>query len=261
MKTHMASSTGFRTERIFQARGQSASGGAQNTRQKLLAMAGAALVFTALPQCSSDASSYVEMAPPDTAKVYDAPTVTSVMPASVVNVGMTELTLTGTNFRAGATVQVGDVACTAVSVVSPTQITCTYPGNTMTCGGQSIVVTHADDHKSGTLPAAMGLWLTSPSGFAPTTTFRVAPSPQSVAVGDFNGDRKPDLAIASNLSPGNVALLLGDGMGNFGQPTYLAIGGGAQGIAVADFDSDSLPDLTTANTLGESVSVLLQNCH
>ena len=73
----------------------------------------------------------------------------------------------------------------------------------------------------------MGGFTTSLIGFGFTRPTRVTSA-------NFNGDRKPDLAIASNLSPGNVALLLGDGMGNFGQPTNLAIGGGAQGIAVAD---------------------------
>src|SRR5262249_42489228 len=40
--------------------------------------------------------------------------------------------------------------------------------------------------------------------------------PYSVAVGDFNGDGKPDLALANFVSD-NVTILLGDGSGGFTQ--------------------------------------------
>ena len=43
----------------------------------------------------------------------------------------------------------------------------------------------------------------------------------SVAVGDFNGDSKPDLAVANELSD-NVSVLLGDGVGGFGPPVNFA---------------------------------------
>jgi hypothetical protein len=42
---------------------------------------------------------------------------------------------------------------------------------------------------------------------APGSPFRMEKSPWSVAVGDFNGDGKPDLAIA-NFESNNVTVLL-----------------------------------------------------
>jgi hypothetical protein len=40
-----------------------------------------------------------------------------------------------------------------------------------------------------------------------------------IAVGDFNGDQKPDLAVV-NLTT-SVTVLLGDGLGGFGHPRDL----------------------------------------
>ena len=53
--------------------------------------------------------------------------------------------------------------------------------------------------------------------------FDAGDSPTSVAVGDFNLDGKPDLAVA-NFSSDNVSILLGDGMGSFTAPTNFAAG-------------------------------------
>lgn len=44
-------------------------------------------------------------------------------------------------------------------------------------------------------------------GFGPASIFLVGNNPISVVVGDFNGDRRPDLAIA-NFSTGDVSILL-----------------------------------------------------
>jgi len=56
-----------------------------------------------------------------------APTVTSVSPNSGSTLGGTAVTITGTNFAAGATVTFGATAATSVVVVSSTSITTTTP--------------------------------------------------------------------------------------------------------------------------------------
>src|SRR2546422_4660445 len=53
--------------------------------------------------------------------------------------------------------------------------------------------------------------------FAAARTFNAGDSPQSVAVGDFNGDGKLDLAVA-NWGGETVSVLLGDGGGTFQPP-------------------------------------------
>ena len=59
--------------------------------------------------------------------------------------------------------------------------------------------------------------------FSAATNFAAGDYPYSVAVGDFNGDGKQDLAVA-NFSSGNVSILLGDGTGNFSAPTNFGAG-------------------------------------
>jgi hypothetical protein len=73
--------------------------------------------------------------------------------------------------------------------------------------------------------------------------------PQDLAVGDFTGDGKQDVAVA-NLGPdafnGGLAVLPGDGAGKLGTPveTDLGAGQGAQDVSNAvDFDGDGALDL------------------
>ncbi|MDP9238963.1 MAG: VCBS repeat-containing protein [Chloroflexota bacterium] len=59
--------------------------------------------------------------------------------------------------------------------------------------------------------------------FSPKTDFATGVSPQSVAIGDFNGDGKSDLAVA-NRDDSTVSILLGTGTGSFGPKTDFATG-------------------------------------
>ena len=92
---------------------------------------------------------------------------------------------------------------------------------------------------------------------APGSPFTVGTKPMSVAVGDFNGDGKPDLAIANG--DGTVTVLLGNGAGGFaaapGSP--FPAGSGPSAVAVGDFNGDGKPDLAIADYTGNNVTVLL----
>ena len=92
--------------------------------------------------------------------------------------------------------------------------------------------------------------------FDPATNFAVGTTPLSVAIGDLNGDGKPDLAVA-NYASGNVSILLGDGTGAFGAATNVTAGTGAHSVAIGDLDGDGKPDLAVANYLNNNVSILL----
>jgi len=62
---------------------------------------------------------------------------------------------------------------------------------------------------------------------------------ESVAVGDFNGDGRVDLAALTNSG---VAILPGHGDGTFGTPKVFQASGG-NWIVVADLNGDKIPDL------------------
>ena len=92
--------------------------------------------------------------------------------------------------------------------------------------------------------------------FSAPTSFAAGDEPASVAVGDFNADSDPDLAVA-NADSDNVSVLLGGAGGGFGAPTSFAAGDEPASVAVGDFNGDADPDLAVANAGSDNVSVLL----
>jgi Calx-beta domain/FG-GAP-like repeat len=89
--------------------------------------------------------------------------------------------------------------------------------------------------------------ITSPTG-SPTGN-----QPSSLAVGDFNGDGKPDLVTADDhWASTDVTVLLGNGNGTFGAPTsyeaiFLGYSNGVGSVAVGDFNADSNLDIAAVS--------------
>jgi uncharacterized repeat protein (TIGR01451 family) len=92
--------------------------------------------------------------------------------------------------------------------------------------------------------------------FGAAANFAVGTSPDSVAIGDFNGDGRSDLAVANDLS-NNVSILLGTGTGTFGAATNFAAGTDPFFVAIGDFNGDGRSDLAVANNGSNNVSILL----
>jgi FG-GAP-like repeat len=78
--------------------------------------------------------------------------------------------------------------------------------------------------------------------FSPAAHYSAGASPRAVAVGDFNGDGRLDLAIANTLSD-TASVLPGNANGTFQPALTAATGYGPRSIAVGDFNGDGKLDL------------------
>jgi hypothetical protein len=100
--------------------------------------------------------------------------------------------------------------------------------------------------------------------FSGPTDYAVGTKPAAIAVGDFNGDAIPDLAVANtgdvaSGDDGNVGILLGKGDGTFGATRGFDAGKNPWSIVVGDFNHDGNLDLAVRDGGETSVSILLGN--
>lgn len=119
--------------------------------------------------------------------------------------------------------------------------------------------------RTATLPVCAGVALAlgfvsmfaaSASSFTPVVSYTTGNGPVAVAVGDLNGDGKPDVATA-NLYANTVSMFLNSGNGSFQPRRDYATGGDPRSIAIGDLDGDGKPDLVTASNDANKVSVHL----
>jgi hypothetical protein len=112
--------------------------------------------------------------------------------------------------------------------------------------------------------AAMAILLGNGDGtFQPAVTYSVPVAPY-LALGDFNADGKPDIAIAgtSDVSSGTsqLSILINNGDGTFKAPANHTISGLAQAIATADLNADGNLDLVVpTGGFSAAISVLRGN--
>ena len=81
-------------------------------------------------------------------------------------------------------------------------------------------------------------------------------SPVSVAIGDLNGDGKPELATA-NYNANTISVLANAGDGSFQSKIDYSTGSGPRSVAIGDLNGDGKLDVATANWASNTVSVLI----
>jgi len=89
--------------------------------------------------------------------------------------------------------------------------------------------------------------------FGPPNTFPTGGQPTRLAVGDFNGDGKADLAISlGGVDPrmGRLSILINDGTGKFGPPSFINLPGDPVQPIVKDINNDGKLDIFTALSTG-----------
>jgi hypothetical protein len=85
----------------------------------------------------------------------------------------------------------------------------------------------------------------APEGnFDSLANYAIVGSPSSIAVGDFNGDGKADLALADTMA---VNVLIGNGDGTLQAPVKYPAGQFPSSLSVVDFNGDGNMDIVVAN--------------
>jgi hypothetical protein len=101
------------------------------------------------------------------------------------------------------------------------------------------------------------LLATSGGAFTTPVNVPVGPSPADVAIGDVNGDGRPDLVVTN--SNDTISVLLNVGGGAFAAPSTLPDFAGSlpEGVAIADVNHDGANDIIVTNSAGNSVTLYL----
>jgi Bacterial Ig-like domain (group 3)/Calx-beta domain/FG-GAP-like repeat len=96
--------------------------------------------------------------------------------------------------------------------------------------------------------------------FQSPVTYPVGSVPRTLAIADFNGDSKPDVAVTnSGGGSTSISILIGNGNGTLQAAVNRDIGARPQGMGVGDLNGDAKPDLVVAATNANAVLVLLGN--
>lgn len=92
--------------------------------------------------------------------------------------------------------------------------------------------------------------------------FTTGTTPRSVAIGDLDGDGKPDMAVANNAAPYSISVLRNTSTpGNISADAKVdfATGTAPVSVAIGDVDGDGIPEIVAANSASTSVSVFQIN--
>jgi uncharacterized protein (TIGR03437 family) len=127
-----------------------------------------------------------------------------------------------------------------------------------------VALSPSDSSQSGVLAVLLG----NGDGTFQNPTYIQLPGPllqqgvggatvAALAVGDLNGDSKPDIVTVLSTGPNQVAVLLGNGNGTFGGPILTTTNTYPPQMAIADLNGDGKPDLILGDCCGLSEASFL----
>ena len=189
-----------------------------------------------------------------------APTITSISPVSG-RVG-TSVSIAGANFDPVATNDIvffGGVKGSVTSATS-TLITAKVP-----LGASYAPLSVSVNGLAGYSRVPFDVTFTggatlSPPSYLPKSDLTTGILPYGVAIGDLDGDGKPDIVVANNTS-GTISVYRNIGSrdslsaSSFAQAVEFTAGANPWGVAIADLDGDGKPDIAVSNSPGGVVSV------
>ncbi|MEZ5427771.1 MAG: FG-GAP-like repeat-containing protein [Pyrinomonadaceae bacterium] len=115
---------------------------------------------------------------------------------------------------------------------------------------EDLVVANFGGFFSGTASVLFG---DGNGGFSSPTVLRTRTQPSYAAVGNFNGDNLPDVAVAT-FGSDSVAVFINNGNGGFFLSSNVPVGSGPVFIEVVDLNNDGKDDLQVANFNADSIS-------
>lgn len=170
------------------------------------------------------------------------------------------LNLNGTGFGPATAVKLNGTALTT-TVTGGTQLSAVVPAALITGAGVAQIKVYNPESSKGGLSNTVYLPVTTAFN---NLTFASAGSgsmalnqPAALAVGDFDGDGNPDVAVL-DAQDGLVQIYLGAATGVLTPYITQNVGPNPVSIAVGDFNEDGRVDLAVANANG-NVSILMGN--
>ncbi len=126
-------------------------------------------------------------------------------------------------------------------------------------GKLDMVIANSGSNTISILQNTSSIGIIGASSFTPKIDFNTGNDPRSVAIGDLNGDGKPDIVVA-NFNSGTISVLQNTSLpGSINSSSFASkvdfISSSAFNVAISDLDGDGKPDIIVANLGTQSISV------
>ena len=167
------------------------------------------------------------------------------------------LTVNGTGFVSGATVNWNGSPRTTTFVKSSQLTASITAADVATAGTANVTVVNPAPGGGASNIAHFQIGKSNYTVAYSQLAYNTDLSPQDAVAGDFNGDGKVDLAVATGNN--SVSVLLGAGNGTFPTHVEYPVPGHPIAIALADFNGDGKLDIVTVDERVNEISVLLGN--